>query len=220
LVCEDPEDEDRRLLLPAKENLMGFAHTTIPFSQSPLTDADAERVLQRDQFRQLSREDRELVRAQLRQLRFGNAVSMDVDAAMKAKKSDGTKIQKCKEWMKQFLAKYAYPSDEILAAAKVAGYTFDNIKESKTELKAEGLRNSNRGVLRGAWWSGFGEPEAWTLRPEPTPHSPSTPLSPLSPFSPHIGQTGETGERGETSGSGEITPVGSPVSTTAVVEEL
>ena len=44
------------------------------------------------------------------------AVSVDADAALKARKADGTKVQKCKEWLKVFLAKYAFPSGEILAA--------------------------------------------------------------------------------------------------------
>lgn len=112
--------------------------------------------------------------------------------------------------MKLFLAQYAYPSDEILAAAKIEGYTFDNLKEAKTELKTEGLQNTNQGSFRGKWWSGFGRPDGWTLRPEPAPLSPSTPLSPLSPQTPRSGQCGESGGREETLEAGELSPHRSP----------
>lgn len=63
LVTEDPDDEDRRLLMPIKENLPGFSHTTIPFSQAALSDGEAEQVLRRKQFRHLGAEDRTAVRA-------------------------------------------------------------------------------------------------------------------------------------------------------------
>jgi hypothetical protein len=134
-------------------------------------------------------------------------VSIDPDTTLKAKKQDGTKVAKCKEWLKTFLAKYAYPSDELLAAAKVAGYTFDNLKEAKAELKREGVIYHSNATFPGGWWSGPGIPAGWTSRPEPTPHTPHTPLSPPSPLSPQREEiTGESGERGERGGDGRNAP--------------
>jgi hypothetical protein len=99
LVCEDPEDESRRLLMPVKENLPGFERTTIPFALEPLPDSEADEVMKREQLRHLTGEDREAAREQLRRLRFDAAVSVDPNEAMKAKKVDGTKVQRCKEWL-------------------------------------------------------------------------------------------------------------------------
>jgi hypothetical protein len=209
LVTEDPEDDSRRLLVPIKENLPGFDRTTIPFALVPLSSTEAAEVLRREQFSALAQSEREEMAAQLRRLKFDTAKLVDADTALRPKKADANKVAKCKEWLRSFLATYAYPSDEILAAAKATGFTFDNVKEAKAELKGEGLRNSNAGTLRGAWWSGFGEQAAWRRRPEPaetTPHSPHTPLSPLSPLSPHSNQRGETGETGETVESRDRTP--------------
>ncbi|MBP3958427.1 AAA family ATPase [Gemmata sp. G18] len=209
LICEDADDDTRRLLMPVKENLPGFEHTSIPFGLAPLSEPDADAVVKREQFRHLEADDLAAVRAQLRRVRFFTAVSMDADTALKAKKQDGTKVERCKEWLKTFLAKYAFPSNEIMEAAKKASFTFDNVKEAKSQLKSEGaLWNHNLGKVRGEWWSGLGEPLNWKLRPEPTPFSPQTPFSPPSPFSPFLGNTssfqeGERRERRESEECGE-----------------
>ena len=58
---------------------------------------------------------------------------------------DPNKVEKAIAWLADFLQEHAYPSDEILAAATAAGFTFDNIKEAKVRLKEKGLRNVKRG---------------------------------------------------------------------------
>jgi len=213
LVCVDPEDESRRLLMPVKENLPGFERTTIPFMQVPLNEAEAAVVLGREQFRELGEDDRRAIRNQLRRVRFEVAMTVDPDATLKAKKADGTKVQKCKDWLKQFLAMYAYPSDEILAAAKSNGFTFDNLKEAKAELKRDGVIYHSNSQFPGGWWSGPGIPAGWTARPgipdQPAPHTPhSSPHSSLSSLPPDR-ETGETGERGEWGGDKRTPPDGS-----------
>ena len=212
LVAPDPEDDTRRLLMPVKQNLPGFVTTSIPFGLATLTDAHADGVLKGEQFFHLGAEDRAAARSQLRRVQFFAAVSIDADATLKAKKQDGTKVQKCKEWLKQFLARYAYPSKEIEDAAKAAGFSFDNHKEAKAELKREGvITHSNTTSLPGGWWSGPGPRSLWTLRPQPAPHTPPSPHTPLSPLSPQKEEfTGETGERGERGGDGGNAPDLSP----------
>ena len=184
--------------MPVKENLPGFDRTTIPFTQTPLSSAEADELLKHEQFRHLTGDDLAAVRAQLRRVKFDTAVSVDPDATLKAKKQDGTKVQRCKEWLKQFLATYAYPSKEIVAAAEKAGFTFDNQKEAKAELKREGVIDHRNDKFPGGWWSGPGMPTGWTPRPDPAPLSPLSPLSLYPPPSPQKGLeriTGETGER-------------------------
>jgi hypothetical protein len=120
-------------------------------------------------------------------------------------------VAKCAEWLRRFLGDFAFPSTEILEAAKKAGFTLDNAAKAKKLLKESGLQNSNLGRLRGVWWSGFGEPKEWKLRPEPpsnpphkTPNSPNTHYSPKSHNigKPRDSQCCETCETQETSESG------------------
>jgi archaellum biogenesis ATPase FlaH len=203
-VVEDPEDGNRRLLVPVKQNLPGFGRTSIPFTQDHLPDPEAEALLNRAEFSHLGAEDRAAIRTQLGRVRFDAPRSVDPNEAMKAPKTDASKVEKCKEWLKQFLAQYAYPSDEITAAGKAAGFTFDNVKTAREQLKSEDLHSSNRNTYQGKWWVGFGEQTSWTLRPEPAPHSPNIPFSPSSPFSPNNGNESlfQSRERKERSGQG------------------
>jgi hypothetical protein len=205
VAVPDPEDQDRRLFLPLKFNLgprpLGLAYQTQAMDQD-----EAQAILAR--FDHLDSEDRERLAQQLFRIKWLGAVETSADDAVNAfgKREQGTnKVEKATEWVKKFLAKYAYPSDEIVAAGKAAGFTFDNVKEAKARLKSEGLYSTNRGRFQGAWWSGFGEPDLWTLRP--TPPTPRTPHSPhsgedadatrtcVNDSAPHSGQSGENGER-------------------------
>ncbi len=86
-------------------------------------------------------------------------------------------MERAAAWLELFLNGFAWPSNEIVDAGKQAGFTFDNIKEAKLALKAKGLQNSKSGRLHGEWWSGFGDPREWSLRPESTAsHTETTPL--------------------------------------------
>jgi hypothetical protein len=211
LVGVDPDDESRRLFMPVKENLPGFHRSAIPFSRVPFSDDEAAAILAREEFRHLEGDDLAAVRSQLARIKFDNAVSMDPNAAFKSKKQDdSTKVQRCKEWLKTFLAKYAYPSQEITTAAKASGFTFDNVKEAKAALKNEGIITHNNDRFPGGWWSGPGLAPHWTPRPEPLPTTPHTPDFPTPPHTPHSsphplterereedwGGEGRTGDRG------------------------
>jgi hypothetical protein len=118
LVCVDPDNDTRRLLMPVKDNLPGFHRSAIPFSRVAFSDDEMAGVLGREEFRHLEPDDLDAIRSQLARIQFESAISVDPNAAMKPKKTDGTKVQQCKEWLKTFLAKYAYPSSVIVDAAK------------------------------------------------------------------------------------------------------
>jgi hypothetical protein len=141
-------------------------------------------------------------------------VDVDPDDALASSARGGNKVQRCAAWLLDYLSTYAYPSDELVAAAGPLGFTFDNLKEAKARLKAEGkLSSSNRGRFQGQWWCGLGKPDAWTLRPD-TPHTPNTPHSPhygdedtgtdgTTATHAHSGESGESGETRERGESGE-----------------
>jgi hypothetical protein len=209
IVAPDPKDTDRKLFLPLKFNIgpkpQGFA-----FRLQALDRTEAEALLA-PVTGHLAEADRERLVGQLFRPAWEGRVDDDADQVVSegSKKDRGAnKVHQCAEWLETFLATYAYPSDGILAAAKAAGFTFDNVKEAKAILKAEkGLRHSNKGRFQGVWWSGFGHPDTWTLRPEPTtPHSPTTPDSPHSPHNGAASHTRETRESGEAGDSGEKWP--------------
>ena len=188
LVAPDPEDDACRLLMPIKENLPGFNRSAIPFRLVELTESEVAAVMQSEQLMTLLEWERAIIREQLHRVVFDAPCASDPNHVMKpATAADGNKVQRCAEWLRVFLKDFAYPSSEIIEAAKMKDFTVDNVKKGKTLLKAEGLQNSNRGRSHAAWWSGFGPPSAWRLRPEPhqlenTHHTPDSPHSGSMPM--------------------------------------
>jgi hypothetical protein len=176
LIAPDPDAENRQLFLPLKNNLCAKARA-IPYETQALPAAEAERLL--EPFTELSDEDRRLLAAQLFRIRYFGQVDVNADDVMTRQareKKEPNKVEKAVAWLERFLETYAYPSDEILAAAQAQGFTFDNVKEAKTLLKAKGFRSSNRGRFGGVWWTGKGHPDNWRMRPAPyTPHTPHYP---------------------------------------------
>ena len=57
--------------------------------------------------------------------------------------------EECMAWLRAIYAAVPKSSDETVSKAKAAGFTFDNVKEAKNLLKAEGLRNSNKDTPDG-----------------------------------------------------------------------
>jgi hypothetical protein len=77
------------------------------------------------------------------------------------------KVTGCAEWIRKFVGGYAWPDKEVLAAAKRAGFTFDNVKEAKAELReGDPPLVSRASGFRGAWWCWFGG-----SRPEDRPQT-------------------------------------------------
>ena len=214
VVCPDPDDEALKLFLPIKFNL-GPKPGGLSYRLTPLHPDECDVLLQ--QFDHLNDDDREHLARQLFYVEWAGAVDANADEVLNAAaKKDGNKVQRAAAWLERFLAVYAYPSKEIVDAAKAEGFTFDNVKEAKVKLKAKGLHSSNRGRLQGEWWSGFGDPRDWTVRPDPMqkkkeegrediiPFSPFSPHSPHSPHSgdgrPNVGNVGSDGSGGKGGG--------------------
>lgn len=186
------ERERRRVIAPFKANLSPDRHG-LAYRLGPLSREDALACLA-GQVDHLTPGDVELLVRQLYRVEWSGGCDLPADELLAAreKSKDGNRVQNCANWLKQFLRGYAWPSKEIETAAKQAGFTFDNLKEAKARLKGDGLRHSNRGRFQGEWWTGFGAPEDWALRPPDAPQTPSPTLPTLhySPLSPHSPQTG------------------------------
>lgn len=86
--------------------------------------------------------------------------------------ASATKVQQCANWLKEFLRTYAYPSKEIEAAAKVAGYSFSSLRDAKASLGRQGTGEvTNHKFGLEEWWSGLGPRIGWKLRPGRQPET-------------------------------------------------
>jgi hypothetical protein len=184
VVAPSQEEESVKLLLPLKFNI-GLKPSGLSYCLETIDWTEGDKLLA--PFERLGADDQRRLREQLFRVRWLGEVTTDADslfAAAAREAKAGPKVKACMEWIMKFLATYAYSSDEIVKAAKDEGFTFDNVKVAKNQLKEKGLNNSNRATFQGNWWSGFGDPLTWKLRPE----SPDSPRSPQSPHSPDNGQ--------------------------------
>ncbi len=184
IVLPDENEPALKLLLPIKFNL-GPRPTGLSYRLQALEREEAMQILSR--FEELKERDRARLAAQLFRVVWAGAVSTDADSLTGAsgKTNDPNKVQRCMEWMEKFLTPFAYPSEEINAAADKQGFTFDNVKEAKARLKmGKGLRHQKDG--KGAWWSGFGEPSGWKRRPEEAQTANSSNGAPQFPHFPHF----------------------------------
>jgi hypothetical protein len=209
LVAADPEDKDRRLFLPLKANLApeasGFAYRL-----QGLAPAEAEVLLA--PFADLREEDRQRLAQQFFRPEWLGRVDITADEALAAankKARDPNKVDRCAEWMRDLLSKYAYPSDEIVKLAIKAGFTKDNYFSARPMLKEDGLRSWNQGRFQGQWWTGFGSPDTWTIRPV-SGVVPETKKSPETPGSPETedSKSGVSGDPGDFSVSGTTPETG------------
>lgn len=169
IVAPSREEEAQKLLLPIKFNL-GAPPPGRVFRLLPLADEDRQRVLR--YCADLDEEDRQRIAEQL----FGvcwegesNANANDLFAETDRRPERPNNAEKCAAWLREFLAKFAYPDAELRAAAEEAGFTERLLKSAKGILRKEEprLEYSNKGAFHGAWWNGLGSPDSWIKRPEP-----------------------------------------------------
>jgi hypothetical protein len=96
------------------------------------------------------------------------------------------KVDQCIAFLKTFLTAFAFPDTEILAAAKRQGFTFDDVKEAKTQRRKGDppLVSHKRGFGVAMWWNWIGR--------KPRPDRPEAAVEELMqsdiPQNPHNGE--------------------------------
>jgi hypothetical protein len=188
------EKKERVLFLPCKYNL-GKVPKGLAFHRDDLATEDVDAILQ--PYPELTEKDRRRIGEVVFTLVWEGKVNVTADghlaSVLRAERGQN-KVEQCTEWLKLFLRDYAYPDNELQAAAKKEGFSPDNLKDAKARLRSADppLQSKAKG-FQGGWWNGFGDPDGWTLRPQTgAPDSPQTP------------QTGKTPQK--SGGSANSTP--------------
>jgi hypothetical protein len=132
---------------------------------------------------------------QLYCLEWHGQTDLKADDLQGRKKDAGpNKVDQAAGWLEKFLAEYAYPSEEVFVAGKVAGFTKDNLYKAKERLGKDKVGASPDGA-RKRWWWGLGDPKGWKRRP--TPDSPATLPFPKSPNIPNTSNSHKSPNSGE-----------------------
>lgn len=137
LFKKDSEDKSRRLMLPVKAN------------DTPDMSGLAYRI----------KEDSGVVAWE------DGSVDFDADEACAQEAgrngSAGQKAQEAAEWLREFLAEYAKPSEVVFASGQAARFPKKALYKAKDILS---IKASPKG-FRGAWFWGLGKPDDWMLDP-------------------------------------------------------
>jgi hypothetical protein len=165
IVTPDADDADKKLFLSLKFNL-GSRPSGIAYRMRPLDVPARDRIL--DAYgAHLDAEDRDRLAEQLYRIEWEGTVDADADRVLSAhdrREREGGRSERAAEWLQQFLAEFAYPSEEILARGKDAGFSRNALFAAKKVL---GIAASNRvkGV-GGPWYWGLSDPSSWRIAPD------------------------------------------------------
>jgi hypothetical protein len=165
VVAPDKDDEQKKLLLPLKFNI-GPKPIGIAFRMAELSLLDKLKVVD-TWAKHLENDDRERLGSQLYRIQWEGQVDDSADDVLGERRS--ARADEAADWLKTFLAEFAYPSEEIIEAGKKAGLSRNSLFEGKKKLEIKASKYS----YDGDWWWGIGLKRHW--RPRPPPKSPEPP---------------------------------------------
>jgi len=178
LIGEDPDDAQRRFLMPVKKNLLGVEKAAVAVRLEQLGPDAAATYREHPALHKLSDTDFTAIATQMARLAFDAPVAADADRVMGGKGTDGDgrreKRQKCIAWLVEVLADFAFPSEEIFVAGKAAGFSDDLVYASRKEFNGskpdpEQIWAVKKNDWDGRHWWGFNSPINWTQRPPTNP---------------------------------------------------
>jgi hypothetical protein len=159
VVAPDKDDENKKLLLPIKFNL-GPRPDGLAYRMAGLTIAEKVNIL--DVYgKHLDAHDQERLAAQLYHIEWLGTVDDNADDVLSEQPKQTKRADQAADWLKTFLAKYAYPAEEIKKAGNAAGFNRNNLFDGKNKAGISAKKLD----FAGGWWWGIGDPLSWNRRP-------------------------------------------------------
>jgi hypothetical protein len=159
VVAPDKDDDNKKLLLPIKFN-PGQRPDGRAYRMRGL-DVDDQLGIIDNYGSHLNDEDKKRLAAQLYRIEWLGSVDDSADDVLGETPVRMKRAEEAASWLNTFLAKHAYPSEEILAAGEKAGFSRKNLFDAKREA---GIKASNKGSFMGQWWWGLGDVANWQRR--------------------------------------------------------
>ncbi len=184
MVAPDPDNEKTKFLMPIKFNLgpkpmaLSYRLASLPIEQQAPILAQCDH---------LGPADQERLRAQLFGVEWLGAVDRDADDVVSAptrqqnSERRETKCQEAADWILDFLAQGARPSDTIFAAGNQKGFG-ERLLFAAKKLLGPRVKARKNGFTTG--WEWYRVEEVQSSQPEHPSQSsdPSQPSEPVDPF--------------------------------------
>lgn len=191
MVAPDPDDPDKKLMLPLKTNVLKAGLAGLAYRMEDVPAPEGVGLLLRE-WPAMRRGDAEELAKQLFRPKWEGGTTRDANSVsgVKANRSAPKQsVGECADFIRSFLGEWAWPEKEVEDAVKKAGYSFSLYRQAKTSLRTEDKHDAARlsGLPMesgGVWWLWVG---SQYLRPQDRP-----PLARQSGQSPPAGQSGHS----------------------------
>ncbi len=192
MVAPDPDDGDKKLMLPLKTNVLKAGLVGLAYRMADVPQPEGEALLLHEWPGMKAADAAELAK-QLFRPKWEGGVSADansVSGTRSNRQPAKQSVSECQAFLREFLGAWAWPEKEVEEAAKKAGFSFNTYRASKTAMRTEDKydpsRLSNLPIeAGGAWWMWIGPQYS---RPQNRP-----------PFAVQTGQTAPALQTGQTS---------------------
>jgi hypothetical protein len=208
MVAPDPDDADKKLILPLKTNVLKAGLKGMAYRMEDVPHAEAVALLSRE-WPEMRASDADELAKQLFRPKWEGDVTADansVSGTRSSRPAPKQSVGECQAFLRTFLGEWAWPEKEVEEASRKAGFSFSVYKQAKTGMRTEDkydpARLSNLPIeTGGAWWMWIGSQYS---RPQNRP-----PFAVQSIQTPPAIQTGQTSltssllrERENTEGDG------------------
>lgn len=151
LAGDDPDDEERQVLVIAKRNLMK-PRRGLAFARVPLCSEDVLRVLSARQASRLSEPQRLALTEQLFRLSWLGETEVSAADLARARRGAPEKklpprVAEAADWLRDFLMDSPRNSEEVFAAGEAKGFTKKNLYAAKDQI---GFK-AKPSTVRGKW---------------------------------------------------------------------
>ncbi|MBP3959579.1 AAA family ATPase [Gemmata sp. G18] len=163
MIVPDPDDADRKLMLPIKANILPPGALGFAYRLRQLAPDEAGRLLLAE-WPDLDAEEVVKLAAQLFRQEWEQDVRADPNAVASTSTRPRQKTpEQAAEWLVSVFNEehVAYPSSVVFTAGKAAGFGRDSIYKAKD---LAGLTASKSGRCAGTWYWGTGGTDLWLLR--------------------------------------------------------
>ncbi len=173
MVAPDPDDHDKKLMLPLKTNVLKSGMTGLAYRMTDVPPAEGTALLLRE-WPDMRPGDAAALASQLFRPQWEGGTAVDANAISGARSNKAAQsrgVNECVSFLREFLDRWAWPEKEVEDASKKAGFSFSVYRQAKASMRTDDKNDPTRlsGLpieAGGAWWLWIG---SQYLRPEPRP---------------------------------------------------
>ncbi|MBP3955492.1 AAA family ATPase [Gemmata sp. G18] len=160
MIAPDTDDEQKKLMLPIKANVLPSGGGGLAYRMEPLTEGEARALLLTAWPDMDAEEVAELSKQMFRQ-KWEGVVTVDPNSLGGRAKTKKEDVEGCMNHIVRLLGAFSWPDEEVEKAVRKAGHSFEVYKTAKARLRVPDKTDPNRLSSKpfeksGPWWMWIG----------------------------------------------------------------